>query len=101
MLLQGYIKIIDYLLLFQPCLLKLFQSVMMLIIQFLNTIFVIISKFSIKLRCCNGCRYLNSACSYIKFILGTFEVDCTGDTLDPMVEGMVKMMGVFANWNAT
>ena len=61
-------KIIDYLLLFQPCLLKLFQSVMMLIIQFLNTIFVIISNFSIKLRCCNGCRYLNSACSYIKFI---------------------------------
>ena len=29
-------------------------------------------------------------------ILGTFEVDCTGDTLDPMVEGMVKLMGVFA-----
>ena len=61
-------KIIDYLLLFQPCLLKLFQSVMMPIIQFLNTIFVIISKFSIKFRCCNRCWYLNSACSYIKFI---------------------------------
>lgn len=38
---------------------------------------------------------------HLKLILGTFEVDCTGDTLDPMVEGMVKMMGVFANWNAT
>ena len=33
---------------------------------------------------------------HLKLILGTFEVDCTGDTLDPMVEGMVKMMGVFA-----
>ena len=33
---------------------------------------------------------------HLKLILGTFEVDCTGDTLAPMVEGMVKMMGVFA-----
>ena len=31
---------------------------------------------------------------HLKLILGTFEVDCTGDTLDPMVEGMVKMMTV-------
>ena len=33
---------------------------------------------------------------HLKLILGTFEVDCTGETLAPMVEGMVKMMGVFA-----
>ena len=31
----------------------------------------------------------------IKLILGTFIVDCT-DTLDPMTEGMLKMMGVFS-----
>ena len=32
----------------------------------------------------------------IKLILGTFEADCSGDSLDPMTEGMLKMMGVFA-----
>lgn len=32
---------------------------------------------------------------HIKLILGSFVVDCTGQ-LDPMTEGMLKMMGVFA-----
>ena len=32
---------------------------------------------------------------HIKLILGTFLVDCTAE-LDPMTEGMLKMMGVFA-----
>lgn len=32
----------------------------------------------------------------IKLILGSFTVDCTADELDPMTEGMLKMMGVFA-----
>jgi DNA invertase Pin-like site-specific DNA recombinase len=32
---------------------------------------------------------------HIKLILGTFIVDCTSE-LDPMTEGMLKMMGVFA-----
>lgn len=31
----------------------------------------------------------------IKLILGTFVVDCT-NSLDPMTEGMLKMMGVFS-----
>ena len=31
----------------------------------------------------------------IKLVLGTFVVDCTNE-LDPMTEGMLKMMGVFA-----
>ena len=31
----------------------------------------------------------------LKLIFGTFIVDCTKD-LDPMTEGMLKMMGVFA-----
>lgn len=31
----------------------------------------------------------------IKLILGTFIIDCS-NTLDPMTEGMLKMMGVFA-----
>lgn len=31
----------------------------------------------------------------IKLVLGTFIVDCTNN-LDPMTEGMLKMMGVFA-----
>ena len=31
----------------------------------------------------------------IKLIFGTFTVDCTNE-LDPMTEGMVKMMGVFS-----
>jgi len=31
----------------------------------------------------------------IKLVLGTFVVDCTSE-LDPMTEGMLKMMGVFA-----
>lgn len=33
--------------------------------------------------------------NHIKLILGSFIVDCT-KTLDPMTEGMLKMMGVFA-----
>lgn len=32
---------------------------------------------------------------HIKLILGTFVVDCTRE-LDPMTEGMLKMMGVFS-----
>ena len=32
----------------------------------------------------------------IKLILGTFVVDCSNGQLDPMTEGMLKMMGVFA-----
>lgn len=32
---------------------------------------------------------------HIKLVLGTFVVDCTR-SLDPMTEGMLKMMGVFA-----
>ena len=33
--------------------------------------------------------------NYIKLVLGTFIVDCSRE-LDPMTEGMLKMMGVFA-----
>jgi len=32
----------------------------------------------------------------LKLKIGGFTVDCTGATLDPMTEGMIKMMGVFA-----
>ena len=32
----------------------------------------------------------------IKLILGGFIVDCSKDKLDPMTEGMLKMMGVFS-----
>jgi DNA invertase Pin-like site-specific DNA recombinase len=32
----------------------------------------------------------------LKLVLGTFKVDFSKDTIDPMVEGMLKMMGVFA-----
>ena len=32
----------------------------------------------------------------LKLILGSFEADCSDDHLDPMTEGMLKMMGVFA-----
>jgi DNA invertase Pin-like site-specific DNA recombinase len=32
----------------------------------------------------------------LKLIIGGFVVDCTSDELDPMTEGMLKMMGVFA-----
>ncbi|SFU66202.1 Site-specific DNA recombinase [Clostridium sp. DSM 8431] len=32
----------------------------------------------------------------LKLILGTFVVDCTEKELDPMTDGMLKMMGVFA-----
>ncbi len=32
----------------------------------------------------------------LKLILGTFVVDCTVGELDPMTEGMLKMMAVFA-----
>lgn len=32
---------------------------------------------------------------HIKLVLGTFVVDCTNE-LDPMTEGMLKMMGVFS-----
>jgi len=32
----------------------------------------------------------------LKLILGTFVVDCSNGHLDPMTEGMLKMMGVFA-----
>ena len=32
---------------------------------------------------------------HIKLVLGTFAVDCTKE-LDPMTEGMLKMMGVFS-----
>ncbi len=32
----------------------------------------------------------------LKLILGTFVVDCTKGSLEPMTEGMLKMMGVFA-----
>jgi len=32
----------------------------------------------------------------IKLILGSFMVDCSSAELDPMTEGMLKMMGVFA-----
>ena len=33
---------------------------------------------------------------HIKLILGGFVCDCSADELDPMTEGMLKMMGVFA-----
>jgi DNA invertase Pin-like site-specific DNA recombinase len=33
---------------------------------------------------------------HLKLIIGTFTVDCSNGTLDPMTEGMLKMMGVFA-----
>lgn len=32
----------------------------------------------------------------LKLVLGSFEADCSNDNLDPMTEGMLKMMGVFA-----
>lgn len=32
----------------------------------------------------------------LKLVLGSFEADCSSDNLDPMTEGMLKMMGVFA-----
>ena len=33
---------------------------------------------------------------HLKLVLGSFEADCSGESLDPMTEGMLKMMGVFA-----
>ena len=33
---------------------------------------------------------------HIKLVLGGFVCDCSADELDPMTEGMLKMMGVFA-----
>lgn len=33
---------------------------------------------------------------HIKLIIGSFVVDCSKGILDPMTEGMLKMMGVFA-----
>ena len=42
------------------------------------------------------CEILNLAKEkQIKLVMGTFVVDCTKE-LDPMTEGMLKMMGVFA-----
>ena len=42
------------------------------------------------------CEIINIAKEkQIKLIMGTFVVDCT-EPLDPMTEGMLKMMGVFA-----
>ena len=32
----------------------------------------------------------------LKLIIGGFIVDCTNDEIDPMTDGMLKMMGVFA-----
>jgi len=32
----------------------------------------------------------------LKLVAGSFVVDCTGKELDPMTDGMLKMMGVFA-----
>lgn len=37
---------------------------------------------------------------HIKLVLGSFVVDCTKE-LDPMTEGMLKMMGVFAELERT
>lgn len=33
---------------------------------------------------------------HARLLIGNFVVDCTGDVLDPMTEGMLKMWGVFA-----
>lgn len=33
---------------------------------------------------------------HLKLVIGTFVVNCTKGELDPMTEGMLKMMGVFA-----
>ena len=33
---------------------------------------------------------------HLKLVIGAFVVDCTNGELDPMTEGMLKMMGVFA-----
>lgn len=33
---------------------------------------------------------------HLKIILGSFVCDCSSEQLDPMTEGMLKMMGVFA-----
>ena len=33
---------------------------------------------------------------HLKLVIGTFIVDCTKGQLDPMTEGMLKMMGVFS-----
>ena len=42
------------------------------------------------------CEIINVAkAKQLKLIMGTFVVDCT-EPLDPMTEGMLKMMGVFA-----
>ncbi len=35
---------------------------------------------------------------HIKLVLGGFVCDCSSDELDPMTEGMIKMMGVFINF---
>lgn len=32
----------------------------------------------------------------LKLVIGSFVVDCTADSIDPMTEGMLKMWGVFA-----
>ena len=37
---------------------------------------------------------------HIKLVLGSFVVDCTKE-LDPMTEGILKMMGVFAELERT
>lgn len=33
---------------------------------------------------------------HLKLVIGTFVVDCSKGEIDPMTEGMLKMMGVFA-----
>lgn len=37
---------------------------------------------------------------HLKLVLGTFVVDCRNEELEPMTEGMLKMMGVFAEMEA-
>lgn len=37
---------------------------------------------------------------HLKLVLGTFVVDCRDEELEPMTEGMLKMMGVFAEMEA-
>jgi DNA invertase Pin-like site-specific DNA recombinase len=36
----------------------------------------------------------------LKLVIGGFVVDCTNEKLDPMTEGMLKMMGVFVELEA-
>ena len=43
---------------------------------------------------CNIIDYINE--NKMRLVIGTLEVDCRKDSIEPMTEGMLKMMAVFA-----